>query len=112
MTRAVATALRAGSRTPSRMLNEFLKQPVEYIVTQSFFFSDRITAEQMEQFIATGLACDREGSLGRESGVMALDEAISPPTSPLAGSLGDRPPFGRSPAAAGPVPNQIKGDLR
>lgn len=34
------------ARTPSRMLDEFLKQPVEYILTQSFFFTDRITAEQ------------------------------------------------------------------
>ena len=33
------------SRTPSQMLDEFLKQPVEYIITQSFFFTDRITAE-------------------------------------------------------------------
>lgn len=33
------------SRTPSRMLDEFLEQPVEYIITQSFFFTDRISAE-------------------------------------------------------------------
>ncbi|MBD4253068.1 type VI secretion protein, partial [Xanthomonas citri pv. citri] len=33
------------ARTPSRMLDEFLKQPVEYIITQSFFFTDRISAE-------------------------------------------------------------------
>lgn len=33
------------TRTPSRMLDEFLKQPVECIITQSFFFTDRITAE-------------------------------------------------------------------
>ena len=33
------------SRTPSRMLDEFLRQPVEYIITQSFFFTDRISAE-------------------------------------------------------------------
>ncbi|SAL00335.1 type IV secretion/conjugal transfer ATPase [Caballeronia arationis] len=33
------------SRTPSRMLDEFLWQPVEYIITQSFFFTDRISAE-------------------------------------------------------------------
>lgn len=33
------------SRTPSRMLDEFLKQPVEFILTQSFFFTDRISAE-------------------------------------------------------------------
>ncbi len=33
------------TRTPSRMLDEFLKQPVEYIITQSFFFTDRISAE-------------------------------------------------------------------
>ncbi len=33
------------SRTPSRMLDEFLKHPVEYIITQSFFFTDRISAE-------------------------------------------------------------------
>lgn len=31
--------------TSSRMLDEFLRQPVEFIVTQSFFFTDRITAE-------------------------------------------------------------------
>jgi type IV secretion system protein VirB4 len=34
------------TRTPSRMLDEFLKQPVEYVITQSFFFTDRISAEQ------------------------------------------------------------------
>lgn len=34
------------TRTPSRMLNDFLKQPAEFIVTQSFFFTDRISAEQ------------------------------------------------------------------
>jgi type IV secretion system protein VirB4 len=33
------------ARTPSRMLDEFLAQPVEYIITQSFFFTDRISAE-------------------------------------------------------------------
>lgn len=33
------------TRTPSRMLDEFLQQPVEYIITQSFFFTDRISAE-------------------------------------------------------------------
>lgn len=33
------------ARTPSRMLDEFLRQPVEFIVTQSFFFTDRISAE-------------------------------------------------------------------
>ena len=33
------------ARTPSRMLDEFLRQPVEYIITQSFFFTDRISAE-------------------------------------------------------------------
>ncbi|EHP44162.1 VirB4 protein [Cupriavidus basilensis OR16] len=34
------------ARTPSRMLNGFLQQPVEFIITQSFFFTDRISAEQ------------------------------------------------------------------
>ena len=33
------------TRTPARMLDEFLRQPVEFIVTQSFFFTDRISAE-------------------------------------------------------------------
>jgi len=33
------------ARTPSRMLDEFLRQPVEFIITQSFFFTDRISAE-------------------------------------------------------------------
>ncbi|WP_045762340.1 type VI secretion protein [Xanthomonas albilineans] len=33
------------TNTPSRMLDEFLKQPVEFIITQSFFFVDRISAE-------------------------------------------------------------------
>lgn len=32
-------------RTPSRMLDEFLKLPVEFIITQSFFFLDRIASE-------------------------------------------------------------------
>ncbi|CAJ3904384.1 Type IV secretion system protein VirB4 [Burkholderia pseudomallei] len=50
------------SRTPSRMLNEFLKQPVEYIVTQSFFFTDRITAEHdMKQERRRLVVNDREG---------------------------------------------------
>ncbi|MBS7776865.1 type VI secretion protein [Acidovorax sp. CCYZU-2555] len=34
------------ARTSSRMLDDFLKQPVEFIITQSFFFTDRISAEQ------------------------------------------------------------------
>lgn len=33
------------AHTPSRMLDEFLRQPVEFIITQSFFFTDRISAE-------------------------------------------------------------------
>jgi type IV secretion system protein VirB4 len=33
------------NRTPSHMLDVFLTQPVECIITQSFFFTDRITAE-------------------------------------------------------------------
>lgn len=33
------------TRTPSSMLDEFLKLPVEFIITQSFFFTDRIHAE-------------------------------------------------------------------
>jgi type IV secretion system protein VirB4 len=33
------------SRTPSHMLEEFLKVPAEFVITQSFFFTDRITAE-------------------------------------------------------------------
>ncbi|KDR27179.1 type VI secretion protein [Caballeronia zhejiangensis] len=50
------------ARTRSRMLNEFLKQPVEYIVTQSFFFSDRITAEHdMKQERRRLVVNDREG---------------------------------------------------
>lgn len=49
-------------RTPSRMLDEFLKQPVEYIVTQSFFFTDRITAEHdMKQERRRLTVNDREG---------------------------------------------------
>lgn len=33
------------AKTPSRMLDDFLRQPVEFIITQSFFFTDRISAE-------------------------------------------------------------------
>lgn len=33
------------AKTSSRMLDAFLTQPVECIITQSFFFTDRITAE-------------------------------------------------------------------
>lgn len=33
-------------RTPSRMLDKFLQQPVEFIITQSFTFQNRIEAEQ------------------------------------------------------------------
>ncbi|MGY2172122.1 VirB4 family type IV secretion/conjugal transfer ATPase [Pseudomonas gingeri] len=32
-------------RTPSRMMNRFMQQPVEFIITQSFYFTDRIAAE-------------------------------------------------------------------
>jgi type IV secretion system protein VirB4 len=50
------------SRTPSRMLDEFLKQPVEYIITQSFFFTDRISAEHdMRQERRRIAVNDREG---------------------------------------------------
>ena len=54
MTVQNASGVRAGAmlsmaewpaRTPSRMLDEFLKQPVEFVLTQSFFFTDRISAE-------------------------------------------------------------------
>lgn len=33
-------------RTPSRMLDKFLQQPVEYVITQSFSFINRIESEQ------------------------------------------------------------------
>lgn len=33
------------SHTSSRMLDDFLKKPVEFIVSQSFFYTDRISAE-------------------------------------------------------------------
>ncbi|WP_040126157.1 type VI secretion protein [Collimonas arenae] len=33
------------TRTPSHMLDDFLKLPVEFIITQSFFFTDRIHDE-------------------------------------------------------------------
>ncbi|MDR5797983.1 type VI secretion protein [Caballeronia sp. LZ008] len=50
------------ARTPSHMLDEFLQQPVEYIVTQSFFFCDRITAEHdMKQERRRLVVNDREG---------------------------------------------------
>lgn len=37
------------SRTNSRMLDGFLKQPAEFIISQSFYFLDRITAEHEMQ---------------------------------------------------------------
>jgi type IV secretion system protein VirB4 len=50
------------SRTPSRMLDDFLKQPAEFIITQSFFFTDRITAEHdMRQERRRISVNDREG---------------------------------------------------
>lgn len=50
------------SHTPSRMLDDFLKQPVEYIITQSFFFTDRITAEHdMRQERRRLVVNDHEG---------------------------------------------------
>lgn len=50
------------ARTPVRMLDEFLKQPVEYIITQSFFFADRISAEHdMRQERRRIAINDREG---------------------------------------------------
>ena len=50
------------SRTSSRMLDEFLKQPVEYIITQSFFFTDRISAEHdLRQERRRIVVNDREG---------------------------------------------------
>jgi len=50
------------ARTPSRMLDEFLKQPVETIITQSFFFTDRISAEHdMRQERRRIAVNDREG---------------------------------------------------
>ncbi len=42
---AVVSMAEWPARTPSHMMDEFLKLPVEFIVTQSFFFSDRIHAE-------------------------------------------------------------------
>lgn len=51
------------TRTPSRMLDEFLKQPVEFIITQSFFFTDRISAEhEMRQERRRITVNDQEGS--------------------------------------------------
>lgn len=41
----VLSMLEWPARTSSKMLDDFLRQPVEFIITQSFFFVDRITAE-------------------------------------------------------------------
>ncbi|CAG9183987.1 type VI secretion protein [Cupriavidus respiraculi] len=50
------------ARTPSRMLDEFLRQPVEAIITQSFAFTDRISAEQaLRQERRRVTVNDREG---------------------------------------------------
>ncbi len=50
-------------RTPSRMMDEFLRQPVEFIMTQSFFYTDRITAEHdMRQERRRLAVNDREGA--------------------------------------------------
>ena len=42
---AVVSMAEWPTRTPSRMLDDFLKLPLEFIITQSFFFTDRIHAE-------------------------------------------------------------------
>jgi type IV secretion system protein VirB4 len=42
---AVLSMAQWPSRTSSHMLDEFLRQPVEFVITQSFFFTDRISAE-------------------------------------------------------------------
>lgn len=51
------------ARTPSRMLDDFLRQPVEFVITQSFFFTDRISAEhEMRQERRRLQANDPEGA--------------------------------------------------
>jgi len=55
------------ARTPSRMLDEFLKQPVEVIITQSFFFCDRISAEHdLRQQRRRITVNDRDGEAGED----------------------------------------------
>ncbi|EKS72421.1 Type IV secretion system protein VirB4 [Burkholderia sp. SJ98] len=68
------------AHTPSRMLDEFLKQPVEYIITQSFFFADRITAEHdMKQERRRLVVNDREG--GAEEDKKAITDGLRDLTS-------------------------------
>lgn len=43
---AVLSMAQWPAQTSSQMLDDFLYQPVEFIMTQSFFFHDRISAEQ------------------------------------------------------------------
>lgn len=51
------------ARTPSRLLDQFLRQPVEFVVTQSFFFADRIAAERaLRQQRRRILVNDRDGA--------------------------------------------------
>lgn len=49
-------------RTPSRMMNKFMQQPVEFIITQSFYFTDRIAAEsQLTQETRRLTVSDKHG---------------------------------------------------
>jgi type IV secretion system protein VirB4 len=54
------------ARTASRMLDEFLKQPVEYIITQSFFFTDRISAEHDMRQERRRIAVNDRGGVAEE----------------------------------------------
>lgn len=64
------------SRTSSGMLDEFLCQPVEFILTQSFFFTDRISAEhdlrQERRRLSINAAAGEEETAEITQGLQAL----------------------------------------
>lgn len=60
------------ARTASRMLDEFLRQPVEAVITQSFAFTDRISAEQaLRQERRRITVNDHEGVAGEDRDELA-----------------------------------------
>jgi len=64
---AVVSMAEWPSRTSSGMLEEFLKLPVEFIITQSFFYTDRIHAEADMKLEKRRISInDREGFAGED----------------------------------------------
>ena len=71
------------SRTSSTMLDEFLKLPIEFIITQSFYFLDRITAEhdmklqKRRMQVNNDIAEEQIDEIGKDLNELGAGRAVS-----------------------------------